>query len=108
MNHQELNQLEIALGERVDLCNEQVEQYKQAEQLDYEPPNRHAGWLGFANEANAALTLLKQYASVPMAQCFDDIPAQVAAELRSRFGNIDLARHIEANDLRAIDCNTPD
>jgi hypothetical protein len=95
--------LNRALNERLDLCNDQVEEYKQAAIAYGDTIERHKGWQTFANEATLALSLVKQYDHEPIA----DLQTKVAAELRSSFGDIDLARHIERNDLRAIDCNNP-
>jgi hypothetical protein len=95
--------LNVALHERLALCNDQVEEYKQAAIAYGDTIERHKGWQTFANEAIAALNLVKQYDHESLA----NIQAKVATELRSQFGDIDLARHIERNDLRAIDCNNP-
>jgi hypothetical protein len=95
--------LNRALNERLALCNDQVEEYKQAAIAYGDPIERHKGWQTFANEAVTALSLVKQYDAEPIA----NIQTKVAADLRSQFGDIDLARHIEHNDLRAIDCNNP-
>ncbi|MBE9028793.1 hypothetical protein IQ266_03340 [filamentous cyanobacterium LEGE 11480] len=99
---QTITELNTAIEERLYLCNDQVEEYKQAEIVYGEPVDRRKGWQRLANEAVTALSLFKQYKTndpIP------NIPAKVAAELRQQFGDIDLARHIECNDLRAIDCN---
>jgi hypothetical protein len=95
--------LNRALNERLDLCNDQVEEYKQATIVYGDHVERHKGWQTFANEAITAIDLVQQYHHEPIGK----IQAKVAAELRSQFGDIDLARHIECNDLRAIDCNNP-
>jgi hypothetical protein len=95
--------LNLALNERLALCNNQVEEYKRAAIAYGDTIERHKGWQTFANEAMMALSLVKQYGHEPIA----NIQAKVAAELRSQFGDSDLARHIERNDLRAIDCNNP-
>ncbi len=108
MTSKKITELTAALGERLDLCQDQVEEYKRAEQMAHVPPDRHSGWQSFANEASTAISLVQTYASADITEQTDDIPAKVAADLRSQFGDIDLARHIETNDLRAIDCNTPD
>ena len=102
MSKTELTELTDALSERLVLCKDQVEEYKNAERLYGEPADSHDGWQKLANEAITALRLVAKYNAMTQ-----DIATKVAAELRSEYGDIDLARHIESNDLRAIDCNTP-
>jgi hypothetical protein len=101
--HRPITLLNLALNERLALCNDQVEEHKQAAIAYGDTIERHKGWQTFANEAITALSLVKQHAHEPIAH----LQSKVAAELRSQFGDIDLARHIEHNDLRAIDCNNP-
>lgn len=107
MSNTEITNLTKALSERLFLCNDQVEEYKNAEQFYDETVDLHSGWQKLANEAITALKLIAKYEPTTEHPTNQDVSAKVAAELRSQYGDIDLARHIESNDLRAIDCNTP-
>ena len=107
MSNPEITNLTNALSERLFLCNDQVEESKNVEQFYDDAVDRHSGWQKLANEAITALKLVAKYQPTTEQPTNPDMSAQVAAELRSQYGDIDLARHIESNDLRAIDCNTP-